>query len=51
MTEIRLSQDPVDGGKNMTRNNAREIAVHLVFGLEFGARSAEEAAGTALGQA
>ena len=26
----------------MTRNNAREIAVHLVFGLEFGARSAEE---------
>ena len=26
----------------MTRNNAREIAVHLVFGLGFGARSAEE---------
>ena len=26
----------------MTRNNAREIAVHLVFSLEFGARSADE---------
>lgn len=26
----------------MTRNNAREIAVHLVFALGFGARSADE---------
>ena len=26
----------------MTRNNAREIAVHLVFALGFGSRSAEE---------
>ena len=26
----------------MTRNNAREIAVHLVFALSFGSRSAEE---------
>ena len=26
----------------MTRNNAREIAVHLVFSMEFGSRSGDE---------